>query len=95
MSGVMAIAIHEPCAAQTLSWPARPPLSEACKAWEAHIGDLIEQHRQATDLSDAEFGHIISLFYTAQSYCALGRVDAALRLYDAIPIGRVRERPLR
>jgi hypothetical protein len=62
---------------------------------QAHIADLIDQHRQADDLNDASFEHIIRLFYEAQSACTLERYSEALAIYSAIPIGRVSTRPFR
>ncbi len=81
--------------AETALWPSRPPLLAACVAWEAHIREMIEQHRQATELNDTEFGHVLSLLYDANSHCARGDTEAALATYGAIPIGPVRHRPLR
>jgi hypothetical protein len=55
----------------------------------------MEQHRQATELNDTEFGRVMSLLYDANSHCSRGDTDAALATYSAIPIGPVRHRPLR
>src|SRR3712207_6449482 len=32
----------------------RPHLSAACQAWGRHVGELIEQHRSAHELTDEE-----------------------------------------
>jgi hypothetical protein len=81
--------------AETVTWPARPSQSAACDAWDSHVRDLIEQHRQSADLNDAEFGHAMALFYSAKSHCTLGNLDAALAIYDAFPLGPISHRPLR
>jgi hypothetical protein len=81
--------------AETALWPSRPPPSAACAAWETHIRELVEQHRQATELNNTEFGNVLSLLYAANSLCTRGDPDAALATYSAIPIGPVRHRWLR
>ena len=73
----------------------RPPLSEACQAMQAHIADLLNQHRLSDDLDDAEFNGVMRLFYEAQTACTLGHFSDGLNLYSAIPIGGVSRRQLR
>jgi hypothetical protein len=70
-------------------------LSDACRAWDAHISDLIDQHRKSDELDDAAFGEIVRLFYDAQAACAAGRFGEGLTAYEVIPVGRVERRPLR
>ena len=73
----------------------RPPLAAACQAMQAHIADLLDQHRRSDDLDDAAFDSVLRLFYEAQSACTLGRFSEGLDLYSAIPIGRVSHSRLR
>jgi hypothetical protein len=73
----------------------RPPLSAACRAWNGHIAELIDQHRTAHELDDEQIGEIIRLFYEAQSTCSALRFEEGLAIYEAIPIGRVASRFLR
>jgi hypothetical protein len=94
-AGIAAAVALPTRAAETATWPARPSMSAACDAWDSHIQDLIEQHRLSTDLDDAEFGNALSLYYSAKSHCSLGDTQAALAIYDALPLAPVRQRPLR
>ena len=94
-AGIAAAVALPARAAETATWPARPSMSAACDAWDSHIQDLVEQHRRSTDLDDAEFGHAMSLYYSAKSHCSLGDPQAALAIYDALPLAPVRQRPLR
>ena len=73
----------------------RPPLSAACRAWNSHIAELIDQHRIAHELDDDQIGEIIRLFYEAQSTCSALHFEEGLTIYEAIPIGPVASRPLR
>jgi len=73
----------------------RPPLSAACRAWNSHIAELIDQHRIAHELDDDQIGEIIRLFYEAQSTCSALRFEEGLTIYEAILIGPVASRPLR
>jgi hypothetical protein len=63
-------------------------------AWNNHIADLIDQHRIAHEIDDAQFGDIIRQFYEAQAACTASHFTEGLALYDAIPIGQVRSRRL-
>ena len=80
-------------ATQAMEW--RPPLSAACRAWNSHIAELIDQHRTAHELDDHQLGEIIRLFYEAQSTCSSLRFEEGLAIYEAIPIGPIASRPLR
>jgi hypothetical protein len=71
------------------------PLSAACRAWNSHIAELIDQHRTADELDDEQLGEIIRLFYEAQRACSALRVKEGLAIYEAIPIGPVASRLLR
>jgi 2,4-dienoyl-CoA reductase-like NADH-dependent reductase (Old Yellow Enzyme family) len=73
----------------------RPSLSAACRAWDSHIAELIDQHRTAHELDDDQIGDIIRLFYEAQSTCSALRFEEGLAIYEAIPIGPVASRFLR
>jgi len=71
------------------------PLSAACRAWNSHIAELIDQHRTADELDDDQLSEIIRLFYEAQSACSALRFEEGLAIYEAIPIGSIASRPLR
>jgi hypothetical protein len=73
----------------------RLPLSAACRAWNSHIAELIDQHRTAHELNDDQLSEIIRLFDEAESACSTLRFDEGLAIYEAIPIGSVASRPLR
>lgn len=73
----------------------RPLPAAACQVMQAHIAELIEQHRQADELDDAAFGHVVNRFYEAQTACTAGRYDEGLAIYGTIPIGRLMYSPLR
>jgi hypothetical protein len=73
----------------------RLPLSAACRAWNSHIAELIDQHRTAHELDDDQLTKIIRLFADAQSACSALRFNEGLAIYEAIPIGSVASRPLR
>ena len=77
-------------AAQTAQWPARPPLSAACDAWDFHIQDLLDQHRYSQQISDDEFGTALSLFYAAKSSCTLGNEGAAFECTGGYHSGDLR-----
>ena len=93
-AGLLMAALQPVHAEHTALWPARPPLRAACEAWERHVRDLLEQHRAASELDEAEFGTVLSQFYAARSYCDLGNPAAALAIYDTLPLRAV-QRPLR
>jgi hypothetical protein len=73
----------------------RPPLSAACRAWDSHIAELINQHRTAHELDDDQVHEIIRLFYDTGSACSALRFEEGLAIYEAIPIGPVASRLLR
>ena len=73
----------------------RMPLSAACRAWNSHIAELIDQHRTAHELDADQLSEIIRLFDEARSACSALRFDEGLAIYEAIPIGPVASRPLR
>ncbi len=75
--------------------PSRPPASAACQAMQAHVSELIEQHRRTDELDDASFGRVIQLFYEAQIACSGERYEEGLATYSVIPIGRLTRAPLR
>src|SRR5215212_2844488 len=67
----------------------RPSQWAACRAWNLHIADLIDQHRIINDIDEAKLSDAIRLFYDAQASCAQERFDEGLLLYETIPIGQV------
>ncbi len=73
----------------------RPSLSAACRAWNSHIAELIDQHRTTHELDDDQLSEIIRLFDEARSACSALRFEEGLAIYEAIPIGSVASRPLR
>ena len=73
----------------------RPLLSEACRAWYIHISDLINEHRKSDELDDVQLGEIIRHFYEAQMACTAERFTEGLAIYEAIPVGHVKGKPLR
>ena len=81
------------CASQAME--GRPPLSAACRAWDSHITELIDQHRIAHELGDDQVHEIIRLVYAAGSACSALRFEEGLAIYEAIPIGPVASRFLR
>ena len=72
----------------------RLPLSAACRAWNSHIAELIDQHRTIHELDDDQLSEIIRLFDEARSACSALRFDEGVAIYEAIPIGSVASRPL-
>ena len=81
------------CASQAME--GRPPLSAACRAWNGHIAELIDQHRIAHELEDDQVHEFIRLFDEAGSACSALRFEEGLAIYEAIPIGPVASRFLR
>jgi hypothetical protein len=94
MVGLIASVSAMADAAQTAPWPARPPLSAACDAWNVHIQDLLDQHQWLHEISEDVFGTALSLFYAAQAHCALGDEKAAFEMYERIPLARPTTRAL-
>lgn len=78
-----------------LAAPARPAPAAACQAMQAHIAELIDQHRRADERDDASLGRVIQLFYQAQTACAGERYEEGLATFTVIPIGRLTRNPLR
>lgn len=92
----MFIAVSLPCQADVLpSRAPRPLLPEACRAWYIHISYLINEHRKSDELDDVQLGEIIRQFYEAQSACTAERFTEGLAIYEAIPVGHVKGKPLR
>ena len=81
------------CASQAME--RRPPHSAACRAWNDHVAELIDQHRIAHELDDDQVHEIIRLVYAAGSACSALRFEEGLAIYEAIPIGPVASRLLR
>jgi hypothetical protein len=72
----------------------RPHLSAACQACGRHVGELIEQHRSAHELTDEEIDRATTLLYVAQSYCSLGKLLEGLTTFESISLERPKNRPL-
>ena len=73
----------------------RPSLSDACRAWREHISELLDQHRLVQEIDDSTW-HVMNLQYaSARDTCSIGDYTAGLRLYEAIPLGRVQGASLR
>ena len=73
-----------------------PSLSTACQVYGAHIGDLIAEHKEAQEISDADLDEAITLFYVGRSYCGLGFHEKAIETYSRITLGRVKQQlPIR
>ena len=92
VSLTLLISLATPAAVAAVS---RPPPAAACQAMQAHVAELIEQHRRADELDDASFGRVVQLFYEAQIACTAERYEEALATYSVIPIGRLTRAPLR
>jgi hypothetical protein len=90
---VIGCSLAVPCASH--AGESRPPLSQACLAWNGHIADLIDQQRVANDLDDEQLSNVIRLFNDARSACTASRFAEGLAIYDVIPIGQVRNHELR
>lgn len=73
----------------------RPEESDACRAWYAHISDLIDQHRHSDEIDDVQFGEVIRLFYEAQAACTAEHFAEGLAVYESIPLEDVKGRLLR
>ena len=48
---------------------------------QAHVADLLDQHRRSDDLDDAAFCRVLLLFYEAQLACTQGRFGEGLAVY--------------
>ena len=92
VSLTLLISLATPAAVAAAS---RPPPAAACQVMQAHVAELIDQHRRADELDDASFGRVIQLFYEAQIACAGERYEEGLATYSVIPIGRLTRAPLR
>jgi hypothetical protein len=95
-AGFMVLATAQPSDAQEkLDAPLRPPLSAACRAWDAHIDTLIDEHRLIGEISEPDFFEVMRLYYAARSACLFGSFTEGLAIYSSIPIGRPKYRLLR
>lgn len=81
-------------ASSTCGAAERPPLSDACKVWDHHVQDLIDQHRRSDELSEAQFFEILQLFYAARTACTAGSFAEGVEIYSRIGVGRAQSRPL-
>ena len=74
---------------------ARPSRKRACGAWRDHFADLIDQHRIAHEIDDEALFEIVLQFMSARDACSAGRHESGLRMYEAILLGRVQQRPMK
>ena len=91
-AAILLTAIHMAHPSEALE---RPPPVAACRAWDRHIADLIEQHRFSDEVGEVEFFDVMRLFYDAKSDCDMGAYENELAKYGAIPIGRLKRQALR
>jgi hypothetical protein len=89
---VISCVLSAPCVSQAPE--VRPSLSAACVAWHEHIADLIDQHRIASELDSEQLSEIIRLFDGARVACTALRFAEGLAIYEAIPIGQIRNHSL-
>jgi hypothetical protein len=66
----------------------RPPAQAICWTMNEHISDLLNRHRLATEMDEADFHAALQKFYEAQTTCEAGRYDEALSLYTLVPVRR-------
>lgn len=74
---------------------ARPSIGAACSAWRDHFADLIDQHRIAHEIDDDALFEIVLQFMSARDACSAGSHESGLRMYEAILLGRVQQRPMK
>lgn len=77
--------------ALALDAPGRPSAMAACGAWREHISDLIDQHRIGHELDDDTLMAMIMQFSAARDACTSGDAATGLKIYEAIPLGRVQK----
>ena len=61
----------------------------ACDAWNIHIADLILEHMQLGQMTDAEVRAFYAEFYRADKVCRSGQYQTGQALFDAMQIGPV------
>jgi hypothetical protein len=66
-----------------------PPLSDACRAWREHIGELLDQHRVAREIDEKTLFDFVRQFMAARDACSIGSFEVGLRMYGDIRLGRV------
>jgi hypothetical protein len=72
----------------------RPTLQAACTAWGRHIEELLDQHQWAGELTGEDLKRATDQFYAAQSFCSMGKLLDSLAMYERIPVGRVKQKPI-
>ena len=73
----------------------RLSLWAACAAWREHVSDLLDQHRIAHEIDEEAFHEVLLQFTAARDACSAGSHASGLRMYEAILLGRVQQRPMK
>ena len=81
-------------AQDTTSLSGSPRLVAACNAWREHVSELLDQHRIAHEIGDDALFGFVRQFIAARNACSPDRYEIGLRMYEAIPLGRVQQRHL-
>jgi hypothetical protein len=73
-----------------------PSLLAACTAWREHFADLIDQHRIAHEMNEVALLDFVLQFIAARDACSSrGGYEIGLRMYEAILLGPVQQRPMK
>ena len=72
-----------------------PSLLAACTAWREHFTDLIDQHRVAHEMNEDALLDFVLQFLKARDACSAGSHEIGLRMYEAILLGPVQQRPMK
>jgi hypothetical protein len=89
------VAVGPTARAKDLPLLSAPSLLAACAAWREHFTDLIDQHRIAQEIDEDAFHEVLLQFLAARHACSAGSHASGLRMYEAIVLGRVHQRPLK
>jgi hypothetical protein len=73
----------------------RLSLWAACTAWREHFTDLIDQHRIAHEMNEDALLDFVLQFLKARDACSAGSYEIGLRMYEAILLGPVQQRPMK
>jgi hypothetical protein len=74
----------------------RLSLWAACTAWREHFTDLIDQHRIAHEMNEDALFDFVLQFIAARDACSSRRgYEIGLRMYEAILLGPVQQRPMK
>jgi hypothetical protein len=73
-----------------------PSLLAACTAWREHFTDLIDQHRIAHEMNeDAQLDFVLQFIAARDACSSRGGYEIGLRMYEAILLGPVQQRPMK